>query len=273
MMPFFVIPFPMINPVAVEFGPISIKWYGLAYVTGLLLGWWYILQLIKPDRLWGAVPRPTAKHIDDLLIYVALGVVLGGRLGYVLFYDLDKYLADPLDIVQVWHGGMAFHGGLAGAMLGQYLFARKHQLNVLTLFDLVAGAVPIGLFFGRIANFINGELWGRVTDVSWAMVFPSGGPEPRHPSQLYEATCEGIILAFILGIVIQRGGLKRPGLVTGIFGIGYGLARIGVEFVRQPDVQVGYLAFDVITMGMVLSLPMLIIGAGFIAYALRNKAA
>lgn len=265
------LPFPAIDPVAISVGPFAVKWYGLAYVAGLLIGWYYINRLVTAEKLWGDIARPNTRQVDDLLLYVALGVVIGGRTGYVLFYDLPTYLANPAEILQVWHGGMSFHGGLLGAGLGQYIFARRAKVGLLSVFDLVCGAVPIGLFFGRIANFINGELWGRVTDVPWAMVFPTGGPFSRHPSQLYEAALEGLLLFAALGLAIRSGALKKPGLIAGLFGIGYGLARIFVEFFRQPDPQLGYLAFDFITMGMVLSLPMVFVGSGLVTYALKAR--
>lgn len=277
-MPLFILPFPAINPVALSLGPILgygpfvVKWYGLAYIAGLLLGWGLTLRLVRLDRLWGGLARPDQRQVDDLLLYVALGVVLGGRIGYITFYDPAKYLADPLEMLRVWHGGMAFHGGMVGSILGIWLFARRNGLRFLTLCDLVAAAVPIGLFFGRIANFINGELWGNVSDLPWAMVFPTGGPEARHPSQLYEAGLEGVVLYTVLAVVVRSGGFRRPGLVTGLFSIGYGLCRIAVEFVRTPDAQLGYLAFGFVTMGMILSLPMLAIGAALVGHAFGKMA-
>ncbi len=264
-----VIAYPEIKPVAFSLGPLPIRWYALAYIAGLLLGWAYARKLASEDRLWGATPRPDVISLDDLLVYAALGVVFGGRLGYVLFYNPAYYLANPDDIIAVWHGGMSFHGGLAGAALGVWYFARRTQISALTVADICSAVVPIGLFLGRIANFIKPELWGRESDVAWAMVFPEAGPMPRHPSQLYEAGLEGIALFIVLLIVVRTGGLRRPGLTTGVFAIGYGLARIFCEFFREPDPQLGFL-FGGATMGMLLSLPLIAIGAGFVIHALRR---
>ncbi|HEX7967497.1 MAG TPA: prolipoprotein diacylglyceryl transferase [Stellaceae bacterium] len=274
------IPFPDIHPEIFSIGPFSIgawtlgpfaiRWYALAYIAGLVIGWRYCLALAKrPPQL----VRP--QDIDDFLFWATIGVVLGGRIGYVLFYNFDQYLAHPLEIFALWHGGMSFHGGLTGVILAIILFCRRRDIPFLAFADIVACAAPIGLFFGRIANFINGELWGRVTDVPWAMVFPTGGPEPRHPSQLYEAFLEGIVL-FTLLWALQRftPARQRPGTLSGVFLIGYGTARIIVEFFRQPDVQVGQQGFLFwgITMGQLLSVPLLLVGLALILYARRRPA-
>lgn len=267
-MPVFAIPFPMIDPVAVQIGPLAIKWYGLAYVVGLLGGWWYGRRLVASDGLWGGRARPQPVELDDMLLFVAFGVVLGGRIGFVLFYDLPRYLERPQDIFAIWQGGMSFHGGLIGATLGLWLFARRRGYPALSVFDLAAAVVPIGLLLGRIANFINGELWGRpAPDFPYAMVFPNGGPVPRHPSQLYEALSEGLLLFIVVNLVVRLGGFRRPGLVAGIFGMGYAIARIVSEFFREPDPQLGFLfgtSVDAlsggITMGMLLSLPVFFAG-------------
>jgi phosphatidylglycerol:prolipoprotein diacylglycerol transferase len=277
-MPTFAIAFPMIDPVALQLGPLSVKWYGLAYVVGLLGGWWYARRLVSAEPLWGGRARPKAEELDDMLLFVALGVVLGGRLGFVLFYDLPRYLDRPQDIIAIWQGGMSFHGGLIGAATGLWLFAKRRGYSALSVFDLAAAVVPIGLFLGRIANFINAELWGRpAPDVPWAMVFPNAGPLPRHPSQLYEALGEGLLLFILLAWLVRAGGLKRPGLVAGIFGMGYAVARIVCEFFREPDPQLGFLfgsSVDAlsggITMGMVLSLPLFAAG---LLLALRARRA
>ena len=268
------IPFPVIDPVALQLGPLSVKWYGLAYVAGLIGGWWYARKLSVADSLWGGRARPSPASLDDMLLFAALGVVIGGRLGFVLFYDLQRYLAQPLDIFAVWQGGMSFHGGLAGAAAGLWIFARRRGYPPLSALDLAAPVAPIGLFLGRIANFINAELWGRVApDVPWAMVFPNAGPIPRHPSQLYQAFGEGLLLLVILAIVLRAGGLKRPGLVTGIFGIGYAVARSTAEFFRQPDAQLGFLfGTGWLTMGMLLSVPMFLIGLWLVMRARRVEA-
>jgi phosphatidylglycerol:prolipoprotein diacylglycerol transferase len=270
-MPLFAIPYPIINPVLIHVGPLPIRWYALAYIAGLILGWAYGRALVGRDSLWNGTPHPTPQSLDDLLVYCALGVVLGGRIGYVLFYNFSYYAAHLGEIPAVWKGGMSFHGGLAGAALGIYLFARRYQVPLLSVFDVACAVVPIGLFLGRIANFIKPELWGRPSDVPWAMVFPDAGPLPRHPSQLYEAGLEGLVLFIVLAIAIRFGALKRPGVISGMFGIGYGIARIICEFFREPDPQLGFL-FGNATMGMLLSLPLIAIGAVVLVVALRRRA-
>ena len=269
-LPLLAIPFPVVDPVLVQLGPFAVRWYALAYIAGLVLGWWAAARLVSRDALWPANRPPvTRAQLDDFLLWATLGIVLGGRLGYVLFYNLGYYIENPADALAVWHGGMSFHGGLLGMVAAIVLFARRNGVPILQLADAIAVVVPIGLFFGRIANFINAELWGRVTDVPWGVVFPNGGPEPRHPSQLYEAALEGVVLFLVLQVLVARGGLKRPGLVTGAFLIGYGLARMLVETVRVPDEQVGYL-FGPLTMGMLLSLPMVLVGLVFVVLARRR---
>ncbi|WP_378949497.1 prolipoprotein diacylglyceryl transferase [Mesorhizobium sp. ANAO-SY3R2] len=261
-LPLAALPFPNIDPVIVQIGPMAIHWYGLGYVLGILFAWWYAKRLVTDTRLWpdGTLPMKP-EDIDDFLVWAAIGVVLGGRTGYVLFYDLPRYLANPFDIIAVWQGGMSFHGGLLGVTLAMFLFARKRGILVWSLIDVVAAGVPVGLGLVRIANFINSELWGRVTDVSWAVVFPNGGPFARHPSQLYEALLEGLVLFLLLRFLTHsRLKLKTPGFVAGAFVAGYGAARIIVEFFREPDQQIGYLFGGWLTMGMVLSLPMVLIG-------------
>jgi phosphatidylglycerol:prolipoprotein diacylglycerol transferase len=271
-MPFLALPFPPISPVLVELGPVSIRWYGLAYVAGLVFGWWYIIRMVETDRLWNGVRRPKATDIDDLLVWMTLGVVLGGRIGYILFYNFDAYLENPFEILRIWHGGMSVHGGFIGTALAQYLFARRRGLNVLTVFDLTAAAAPVGLFFGRLANFVNSELYGRVTDLPWAFVFPNSDGLPRHPSQLYEAGLEGLLLfALLTQLVWKSGILRRPGLAVGIFGLVYAAARILVETVREPDPQVGFLFGGFLTMGMLLSIVTALVAASLIALALSGR--
>jgi phosphatidylglycerol:prolipoprotein diacylglycerol transferase len=270
------IPYPQIDPVAVALGPVSVKWYGLAYVAGLLLGWLYIKRLLAQTQLWPQAASPFAQRdADDLLIYVAAGVLLGGRLGHVLFYDPLHYLFSPLDIVAVWHGGMSFHGGLIGSIVGIVLFARRVGANPWSVLDSCAAAVPIGLFFGRLANFINGELWGRPTSVPWAMVFPSpqaGGLE-RHPSQLYEAFFEGLVLFALLWWLTHKvQALRRPGVVSGTFLVGYGLARSFCEFFREPDPG-HVLTLGPFTAGILYSIPMIVVGAWILRDALRRTPA
>jgi len=251
----FPLTFPAIDPVLVEFGPFAIRWYGLAYFVGILAGWRYAVHLA---RFYGG--RPNSSDVESLVLWATFGVLLGGRLGYVLFYEQGSYLQDPLSILAVWHGGMSFHGGLLGVTAGIVVYAWRSGIPLLRLADVVAPVVPIGLFFGRIANFINGELWGRVTDVPWAMVFPGAGDLPRHPSQLYEAFLEGLVLFAILAVLAHRPSLRRrPGIITGVFLLGYGLSRITVELFRMPDPQLGFL-YGGLTMGQILSLPMVLLG-------------
>jgi len=266
----FALPFPIIDPVLLEIGPFAIRWYALAYIMGLLLGWFYMKRLVSTPRLWNGEPAATPLQIDDLLLWITLGVVLGGRLGYVLFYNPAFYFSNPGEILAVWRGGMSFHGGFLGVILAIIIFCRKHHISALSILDLSAAAVTIGLFFGRIANFINAELFGRPSDVPWAMVFPGGGPLPRHPSQLYEAALEGLILFCILYVLIHhKGALRKPGFVAGTFVAGYGIARIVVEFFRMPDAHIGYFA-GWITMGMILSVPMLLLGISLIVNAQKR---
>lgn len=270
-MSFLILPFPIVDPVAVHIGPIPIRWYALAYIAGFFLGWLYMRALAGNDAFWReGQPRPTRDAIDDLLAYAALGIIVGGRLGHVIFYDPAFYFAHPEEILQTWKGGMAFHGGLLGAIAGILLFGRRDKTPLLTLADICATVAPIGLFFGRLANFIKPEMWGRPTDAPWAMVFPSAGDAPRHPSQLYEAGLEGLALGLILWFAVRRGALKRPGLATGIFGVGYGAARIFCEFFREPDPIQEALGNN-LTMGMALSAPLVITGAFAIVFAMREQ--
>ncbi|MBG0795133.1 prolipoprotein diacylglyceryl transferase [Methylocystis sp. H62] len=272
-MPIFVLPFPVIDPVAVNIGPVPLRWYALAYIGGFIFGWLGLRALAANDALWRrGQPRPSRESLDDLLVFVAFGVVIGGRLGHVLIYDPAFYLAHPLEIFQTWKGGMAFHGGLVGAMFGMILYARRSGVPLLTVSDICATVAPIGLFFGRLANFIKPEMWGRETDVPWAMVFPGAGDLPRHPSQLYEAGLEGVALGLLLWLAARHGALKHPGLATGLFGVGYGLARIFCEFFREPD-PVQEALPNGLTMGMVLSAPLVLIGAAAILFALRPRSA
>lgn len=270
-----VLPFPQIDPVAVAIGPVEIKWYGLAYMAGLLLGWLYIRNLVSQVRLWpNTTPPFAATQADDLLLYMTVGVVLGGRLGFVFFYEPGYYLSHPIEIFALWKGGMAFHGALLGCGLAIWAFAVRNGCSAFSAMDACAAAVPLGLFFGRIANFINGELWGRPTTMPWAMVFPNARaeypeiePTPRHPSQLYEAAFEGLLLFLLLRVLTHhRGGLQSPGLVTGMFLLGYGLARSFCELFRQFD---PYHAFSVygLTPGIVYSVPMILLGIWFIRSA------
>jgi phosphatidylglycerol:prolipoprotein diacylglycerol transferase len=256
------IPFPAIDPVALRLGPLTVKWYGLAYMAGLLLGWLYIKHLLGSQRLWPAGKAPFAPaRADDLLLYMTLGVLLGGRLGYVLFYEPRFFLSHPLEIPAVWNGGMSFHGALIGSIIATIAFARRIEASPWSVMDLTAAAAPMGLLFGRLANFVNGELWGRPSTLPWAMVFPGAGIEPRHPSQLYEALLEGGLLFVVLWWLTQRhGALRKPGELAGAFLIGYGLARSLSELFRAPDPG-HILTIPPFTAGMVYSLPMVVAGA------------
>ena len=274
-MPLLVIPFPAIDPVLVQLGPFAIRWYALAYIFGILLGWAYARALLRSETLWGGnasknLAPMSLVDFDDFVLWVTLGIILGGRIGYVLFYNLPYFAANPIEIFQLWHGGMSFHGGLAGCVVAVVLFARKRGIPMLSLGDITCAVAPIGIFLGRLANFINGELWGRPADVPWAMIFPNGGPLPRHPSQLYEAALEGLVLFAVLALLMRAGALKRPGLIIGSFAVVYAIARSASEFFRQPDAQLGFL-WGGATMGQLLSVPLLLAGVGFIVYALRRS--
>lgn len=267
-----VLPFPDIGEIAFSLGPIDVRWYGMAYAVGLLLGWVYVRQLVMNDRLWTGSSGITTTHIDDFLLWATLGVVLGGRLGYVFFYQPSFYFANPEQIFYLTKGGMAFHGAVLAGALVAFLFAYNKKISFLSLTDAVAACIPLGLIFGRLANFINGELWGRVTDVSWAMVFPNSDGQPRHPSQLYEAALEGVVLFIILRIFTHYYfKLKQPGFITGLFLLGYGVARSFVEhFFRQPDLEHPISLYTPLTPGLLYSLPMVIIGI-YLIYRSKTK--
>ncbi|MCB1652141.1 MAG: prolipoprotein diacylglyceryl transferase [Alphaproteobacteria bacterium] len=259
--------FPDIDPVAFSIGPFPIRWYALAYLAGFLLGWRYCMHLAGLDK----DTRPKPEDIDDFLPWAIAGVILGGRLGYILFYNASFYAQYPLELIKLWHGGMSFHGGALGVILSMLIYSWRHKISRLRLADMVCATVPIGLFFGRLANFINGELFGRITESPWGMVFPRGGPLPRHPSQLYEAALEGFVLFIILFILIRiRAVRERPGIVSGAFLALYGGFRALIEFVREPDTQIGLIG-NMISMGQILSLPMIAVGLGLIVYALSQK--
>jgi phosphatidylglycerol:prolipoprotein diacylglycerol transferase len=255
-----------VGPVALDLGFFQLRWYSLAYLAGIAIGWWYLLKLIAQP---GA---PMARrHADDMVFYATLGIILGGRLGYVIFYRPMDYLARPLEILQLWDGGMSFHGGVIGTSLGILYLARKNGLNWLRIHDYVACCVPFGLFFGRLANFVNGELWGRVTDVPWAIVFPQGGDEPRHPSQLYEAALEGLLLFAVLWAMFWKTGARyQPGRLVGAFLLVYGLSRFLVEMVRQPDEGLENLSWG-LSMGQTLTVPMIAGGLYLILTAGRRR--
>jgi phosphatidylglycerol:prolipoprotein diacylglycerol transferase len=263
------LPFPNFDPVLIQLGPFAIRWYALAYIVGILLGWVYARAIIRNERLWGGPAPMTVADFDDFLVWVTLGIILGGRLGYVLFYNPAYFAEHPLEAIQLWRGGMSFHGGFTGCVAAVVLFAKSRGLSILSVGDVTCAVGPIGIFLGRIANFINGELWGRPADVPWAMVFPTGGPVPRHPSQLYEATLEGLILLIVLAILVRGGALKRPGLIIGAFAVVYSVARTTCEFFREPDPQLGFL-WGGLTMGMLLSIPLFVAGVALIVNALRR---
>lgn len=283
------LPFPDIDPVAIQIGPLAIRWYALAFVAGLLGAWWYMVRLVRTPRLWAAAPfagkpQVTADQIGDLFVWAAVGVMLGGRLGYVLFYGLvyetERFLSAPWRIFAAWEGGMSFHGGAIGVVIAVILFARRNRIDMVALGDLVAVAAPIGLFFGRCANFINGELYGKISSVPWAMQFPAAAIRafdgtvlsnpPRHPSQLYEAALEGVLLFLILHLMITRfGALRKPGLVIAVFWIGYALFRILVEVFFRDSNQLVF--GGAVTMGSLLSFLMLAFGGFFAWYALYRK--
>jgi len=255
------LPFPNIDPIAIKVGPLAVRWYALSYIAGILLGWWHMRTIAA------APPKAmTEAQSDDLVVWCTLGIVLGGRLGYVLFYQPSYYLAHPDEALALWHGGMSFHGGLLGVVLALVLFTWRQRLSFLMVGDVVCCAVPIGLGLGRLANFVNGELYGQPSDLPWAMVFPNGGPVPRHPSQLYEALLEGVVL-FLLLFVFRRAGYRsRPGFLAGLFMIGYGVARIVGELFREPDPFMGYLRLGT-TEGQLLSIPVILYGIWLIWHA------
>src|SRR5580693_7844442 len=273
-MPFLTIAFPVFDPIAIAIGPIAIRWYALAYIGGIVLGWLYARALLKNEKLWGGPAPITLPQMDDFVLWVTIGIILGGRTGYVLFYNLPFFVEHPAEIFELWKGGMSFHGGFLGCVAAVMLFCRSNNIPILSLGDITTAVGPIGLFLGRIANFINSELWGRPADASvpWRMFVPNGQLQlPRHPSQLYEAGMEGIVLFTILAVMIRFGALKRLGLILGSFIAIYGLARIVGEHFREPDPQLGFL-WGGLTMGMLLSAPMVIAGAIIMAWGWRHPA-
>ncbi|MFC5342779.1 prolipoprotein diacylglyceryl transferase [Brevundimonas staleyi] len=283
-------PFPEFDPVLIHLGPLPIRWYALAYVAGIVLGWIYAAQILKTERVWAPGKPPlTGPQLDDLILWITLGIILGGRIGYALFYKPVMFaqlftgadLAERLELFQLWTGGMSFHGGMLGCTLAVLVYAWRTKANALSIGDMALAAAPIGLFFGRLANFVNGELWGRTTDVPWAIRFCNArieqmygfcpaGNEPRHPSQLYEAGLEGLLLFIILGLAIWKWKLlAKPGYVTGLFLVGYGASRALLENVRQPDAGMEHFPLG-LTMGMMLSIPMILVGLWLIQRAWKR---
>jgi phosphatidylglycerol:prolipoprotein diacylglycerol transferase len=265
-----VLPFPAIDPVLVHIGPFAVRWYALGYIVGIIGGWFYARAIIAAPRLWGGPAPLTVAQFDDFVVWATLGIILGGRIGYVLFYNLPHFIAHPIEIFELWTGGMSFHGGVVGVIVAIVVYTYQRGIPTLSLGDITTAVAPIGIFLVRLANFINGELWGRPTDVPWAIVFPNGGPISRHPSQLYEATLEGLVLLLVLGVLVQRGALKRPGLVTSAASLGYGIARTICEFFREPDPQLGFL-WGGLTMGMLLSIPLIVAGIVGLVLILRRR--
>lgn len=258
--------FPDIDPVAIAIGPLQIRWYALAYLAGFLLGWRYALRIAGRDK--GV--RPNSDDIDDFIPWVIAGVILGGRLGYILFYQFDFYMSHPLNVLKLWQGGMSFHGGIVGVIAVLLLYSRIKKIPALRLSDIASCAAPIGVFFGRLTNFINGELYGRASDVPWAVKFPAGGYVPRHPSQIYESFMEGFLLFLILFIAMRIDAVRnRPGILSGIFLIGYAAFRSISELFREPDAQIGFI-FGHFSMGQLLSLPVVMFGLGVMIYALKQ---
>ena len=262
----YAIPFPAIDPIALELGPVVVRWYSLAYILGLILGWRYALILVS--KFERSIKR---MHLDDFLLWATLGVIIGGRLGYVFFYKPSYFVQNLPEILAVWNGGMSFHGGAIGVLVATIIFCRKNKISIFSFGDLICAGVPIGLFFGRLANFINGELYGRPTTMAWGVIFPGAGSNPRHPSQLYEATLEGVILFVLIAVLVYRFNvLSRPGFTAGCFFLGYGISRFTVEFFREPDAHLG-LVFGPITLGQILTIPLAIGGLWLIYRAIQKS--
>ena len=256
--------FPDIDPVAVQIGPLAVRWYGISYLVGIGLGWWLLARTARSRGDWDG------NLVADVVFYAAIGAVLGGRVGYTLFYNLPGFMENPLVLLTVWRGGMSFHGGVLGFIVAMWIFARQHQRGFFEVTDFVIPVVPVGLFFGRIANFVNQELWGATTTLPWGVLFTAEGAGnlPRHPSQLYEAGLEGIALFIVLALIARR--RPRTGIVSAAFLVGYAICRIAIEFVREPDLHIGYLAWEWVTMGQLLSLPMIIGGLAIGVWAMRR---
>lgn len=257
---------PILDPIIIQIGPLAIRWYSLAYIVGIIAAWFIIKYFNRQTKVFDE-----KKVSDDFFMYSILSVILGGRIGYILFYNLSFYFKHPLDIFKIWQGGMSFHGGLIGVLIGSYLFCKKHKINYFSFTDLVSISIPVGLFFGRIANFINMELYGRTTKSKFGIIFPNAGDLPRHPSQLYEAASEGLILFIILFYLAKyTNAQKHKGLLSGVFLIGYGISRFLVEFFREPDIQIGYI-FKYFTLGQLLTIPLIIFGIILIKFSFKHN--
>lgn len=267
--------FPNIDPILIQIGPVAIRWYSLGYIVGIVIGWVLARRMVQNERLWGGPAPIKPVDIDDFLLWATIGIIVGGRLGYVLFYDLGVFIAEPARILTIWQGGLSFHGGLIGTTLAMFIFARSRGFDPWRLCDVIAAVAPIGIGLVRIANFINSELYGRASDLPWAMVFPTDPLQvPRHPSQLYESFLEGLVLFIVLRIATHRGlKLRRPRYVGGLFLAGYGTGRTLVEFVREPDTQLGFLFGGWLTMGMLLTIPMILAGLFLMATARKAEPA
>ncbi len=258
--------FPYIHPIAFSIGPLDIRWYSLSYIFGILISWVIVRKFLINSK-----KNISKENIDELLNYTVIGIIIGGRLGYVLFYNFEYYFFSPLEIFKIWKGGMSFHGGLLGIIISIFIFSKKRNINYLEITDMIALVSPIGIFFGRIANFINGELFGKVTNSKFGIIFPNGGELPRHPSQLYEAFFEGVLIFLILNLLFLFGKYKQfTGFFSGMFLFLYGLFRFFIEYFREPDSHIGYI-FEIITLGQILCIPMIIIGIIIISKTIRNK--
>lgn len=264
--------FNYINPIAIQIGPLAIHWYGISYVISIIIGWAIAKKITQNQKIWGNSKSPISnQNIDDSITWIIVGIIIGGRLGYVMFYDLQYYITQPTKIIAVWDGGMSFHGGVIGTLIAIVAFARKRKIPVMSMFDIVTLCSCVGLFAVRLANFVNAELWGKTTNLPWGIVFPNAGEIPRHPSQIYEAMLEGAMMfAILLWLVVKKNKLQNRGFIAGMWLIIYAITRIIIETVREPDAHIGYIFANFITMGMILSIPMIAIGVWAVVNA-KNK--
>ena len=259
------LPFPEVSPIMFYIGPLAIRWYSMAYLVGIVVGWWFVLKKVQTYKL-----SLTKEQIEDFVFYITIGIIVGGRFGYALFYGGAEMWLKPWRLLEIWKGGMSFHGGVLGVVISVWLFAKKSRYNFFGLTDLIVLCAPIGIFLGRMANFINDELWGRVTDVAWAVRFPAGGYLPRHPSQIYEGLFEGVIMFVVLNMLWQKTAIReKQGVVSGLFVLMYGLFRIFLEQYREPDIQLGYF-FGILTMGQLLSVPLVVLGLSVVVWKYKK---